>query len=230
MSRVQGEYDTKYGNASFYISDDGTQNNEFYGFRLRYLNGMRYGEGERQVKVGDEVVIYCDSVVYYRGSSYETYPNRSTLYGYEQDTNASYLYAFTTPEFSNLYEGPISVADKVIVRAKATKQGMADSDMAMLTVGGSEPYAVLTGDTISGMTLTFYYDKKKQERNGMSVGPFSRSYDPESQRASISSGWDAQRGSVTRVVFDASFANDTTITSTAYWFYEMNKLTAIENV
>lgn len=217
VSFVQYEYDTTYGNASFYISDDGTRNNEFFGWRLRYLNGMRYGEGERQVKVGDEVTIYCDSVVYYRGTVYETSPNRNTLYDYEQDTNASYLYAFTTPELSTLYEGPMSVSNNVIVRAKATKQGMTDSDMAMLTIGDPEPYAVLSDNN---SVLTFYYDGNKARRNGMSVGPFTTFSERE---------WESNRG-VSSVVFDASFADFTTLTSTAYWFYGFTNLTTITGI
>ena len=105
-----------------------------------------------------------------------------------------------------------------------------------------EPYAVLadntdvistdpeTGEVIYGKTLTFYYDDQKAARSGMSVGPFIYSYDPGRDRHNINSGWDEQRESITRVVFDESFANDTTITSTAYWFYEMTNLTVIEGL
>ena len=79
----------------------------------------------------------------------------------------------------------------------------------------------MTGDTISGMTLTFYYDKKKEERNGMGVGPFSVGAD----RA-----WNESAQNITSVVFDDSFANDTTLTSTAYWFYEFRNLTSIVGI
>ena len=109
---------------------------------------------------------------------------------------------------------------------------------ASLTI---EPYAVLTTDTTSvlssdstgvtyGQTLTFYYDNKKTERNGMSVGPFTETYDSGQERWNIDSGWDEKRENITTVVFDDSFANCTTLTSTAYWFYKCNKLTAISGI
>ena len=80
-----------------------------------------------------------------------------------------------------------------------------------------EPYAVLKGDTL----LTFYYDDQKEARNGMSVGPFDN-YDNVS--------WYANRGTITKVVFDESFANCTSLTSTAYWFYECQNLTTISGM
>ena len=36
-----------YGNASFYISEDGTENNEFYCFRILYLDNKQFEEGQR---------------------------------------------------------------------------------------------------------------------------------------------------------------------------------------
>ena len=79
-----------------------------------------------------------------------------------------------------------------------------------------EPYAVL-----NGTTLTFYYDKHKEQNNGMSVGPFSG----ESNR-----GWNDNVENITHVVFDDSFANDTTLTSTAYWFTNLRNLTLISDI
>ena len=92
----------------------------------------------------------------------------------------------------------------------------------------AEPYAVLSDNNT---VLTFYYDEHKAERNGMSVGPFTFSYDQERNRDVINSGWDEQRENITTVVFDDSFANCTSITSTAYWFYEFrNNLTTITGI
>ena len=91
--------------------------------------------------------------------------------------------------------------------------------------GDPEPYAALSDDN---KTLTFYYDGKKESRNGMSIGPFQYNY-PNG----VDSGWYGQREIITNVVFDASFANYSELTSTAYWFYGCNKLffiTGIENL
>ena len=115
-------------------------------------------------------------------------------------------------------------------------------DAATFTVEGpAEPehYAVLTDNTDevsttsgthSGKTLTFYYDDQKTARNGMGVGPFTNSYDYERGRDVVNSGWDEQRETITSVVFDNSFAKDTTISSTAFWFNRCSNLATIDGI
>ena len=82
-----------------------------------------------------------------------------------------------------------------------------------------EPYAVLSDNNT---VLSFYYDDQKAARNGMDIGPFSGYPDFQS--------WYAQRGSITSVAFDDSFANCTTLTSTAYWFYQLENLSSITGI
>lgn len=67
---VTEQYSTKYGNATFYISDDGTENNQFCVFRALYLDNQKYTEGTT-LNVGDEVVV-CGKVVNYKGNTPET--------------------------------------------------------------------------------------------------------------------------------------------------------------
>ncbi len=50
------EVDTSYGNSTFYISDDGSNKNEFEVYRGYYLNGEKF-TSEDQIAVGDTVVI-----------------------------------------------------------------------------------------------------------------------------------------------------------------------------
>ena len=76
-----------------------------------------------------------------------------------------------------------------------------------------EPYAVLSENNT---VLTFYYDGNKADRNGMDVVS-PNAYLP----------WYDQRESITKVVFDDSFANCLTLTSTANWFEDCSKLTTI---
>ena len=75
----KGEFNAQYGNASFYISDDGKESSEqFYVFRTLYLGNVKYTEGDTP-KVGDEVVI-CGKVVNYKGNTPETVANKSYLF------------------------------------------------------------------------------------------------------------------------------------------------------
>lgn len=50
------EVSPSFGNATYYISDDGSTDNQLYVFRGKYLNGEEF-TSEDQLKVGDEVVI-----------------------------------------------------------------------------------------------------------------------------------------------------------------------------
>ena len=84
--------------------------------------------------------------------------------------------------------------------------------------GGPEPYAVLSDNNT---VLTFYYDEKKNERNGIAIGSYGPgNYEP----------WYENRTTLTTAVFDESFANDTTLTSTAYWFFECIRMTEIKGL
>lgn len=74
-----GEFSTQYGNASFYLSVDGTKNGEqFYVFRTLYLGNVKYTEGATPV-VGDEIII-CGKLVNYKGNTPETVANKSYIY------------------------------------------------------------------------------------------------------------------------------------------------------
>ena len=68
-----------YGNASFYISDDGTETNEFYCFRILYLENKKFEEGQTDIKVGDEVIVY-GKLMNYKGNTPETVSGKAYLY------------------------------------------------------------------------------------------------------------------------------------------------------
>ena len=104
---------------------------------------------------------------------------------------------------------------------------VASADVCALQNEEKEPYAVLSEDNT---VLTFYYDDQKAARNGMDVGPFTFSRDNDNNRLNVTSGWDAQRESITSVVFDASFADCTTLTSTAWWFFGFENLSRITGI
>ena len=208
------EISTTYGNATFYITDDGrTTSDRLLAYRVLNVGNQKFTT-ENAFQVGDEVIIR--GIVYkYRGMTPETYPN------------AAYIYAYTTKEMNMLYENPIAVTDNVIVRAKATKQGMNDSEMAMFSVG-SEPYAVLSENNTK---LIFYYDNKKISRNGMGVGPFTVNYNTETNTYYVEGReWEDYAGDITTVEFDPSFANCSTITNMAGWFFGNAKLQTINGL
>ena len=60
---------TSYGNIDYYISADGTTENEFYIYRGLYLGGKKFTSLD-QLKVGDEVIVY-GKVVNFKGNTPE---------------------------------------------------------------------------------------------------------------------------------------------------------------
>ncbi len=77
---VKEEYGTQYGNASFYISDDGKADNQFYVYRALYLNNEKYTSGTN-IKAGDDVVV-CGKITKYvssYGTTYETVQKEAYL-------------------------------------------------------------------------------------------------------------------------------------------------------
>ena len=91
-----------------------------------------------------------------------------------------------------------------------------------LKLRAQEPYAVLTGNNANEMTLIFYYDTNKGAYPAvMEIGPFS-DYDE--------CPWLANQQPITEVIFDASFADYTELTSTAYWFASLSTLNTITGI
>lgn len=82
-----------------------------------------------------------------------------------------------------------------------------------ILASAQEPYAILIDN---GTALEFRYDNDKSAyRDAMDIGPFTEP---------IQRGWDLSLDNIHSIVFNESFANCTSITSTAYWFAGMSNL------
>ena len=70
-----------YGNATFYISDDGSESGEqFYCYRVLYLGNKKWNsKTDTDIKVGDDVIIY-GYVVNYKGNTPETVQGTAFVY------------------------------------------------------------------------------------------------------------------------------------------------------
>ena len=115
-----------------------------------------------------------------------------------------------------MYKEHTASAEEVRAMTEDLEWRIREVEEAMKGGGEEEPYAVLSEDNT---VLTFYYDDQKAARGGMDVGPFN-GY-PEYPE------WSNQK--ITQAIFDESFANCTTINSTAYWFTSCEFLTTILN-
>lgn len=87
VASIEEAYNTQWGNGSFMISDDGTSANAFKVWRALYLGNKKYEAGQKQIKVGDEVVV-CGKLVNYKGNTPETAQGNAYLYSLNGKTVA----------------------------------------------------------------------------------------------------------------------------------------------
>ncbi len=68
ISKVASAFSAQYGNASFYMSADGTyaddKAKDFEAFRVLYMGNRKWVDGDTQIAVGDDVTIYGPLTVY----------------------------------------------------------------------------------------------------------------------------------------------------------------------
>ena len=105
---IKEQYSTQYGNASYYISDDGTSAGQFYVFRSMYLGNKKYSSGDL-LKEGDEVIV-CGKLMNYMGNTTETVQNESYLYSLNGKTEGGGSSDAGTPKGSGTQADPFNVA------------------------------------------------------------------------------------------------------------------------
>ncbi len=71
ISSIVSVETSSYGNANFYMTEDGAESDEkFYAFQVYYLGNVKFTSAD-QIKVGDEVIVY-GQIVNYKGNTPET--------------------------------------------------------------------------------------------------------------------------------------------------------------
>ena len=82
VSKIQSAYSVEYGTAIFWISDDGEfkddPTKDFEAYSLYYFGGKSWVEGDKQVALGDEVVIKGQLTKF--KTTYETSSKKASLY------------------------------------------------------------------------------------------------------------------------------------------------------
>ena len=68
-----------YGNATFFLSADGTGDGDLQVFRALYLGNKKFEAGQTDIKVGDDVVIF-GKLMNYKGTTPETVSGKAYLY------------------------------------------------------------------------------------------------------------------------------------------------------
>ena len=90
VSKVASQFGTKYGNAQFWISDDGAfksdSKQDFEAYNVWYLGNKYWAEGNKTVAEGDEVLIYGEVTWYAKNSIAETNGKKAYLHSLNGST------------------------------------------------------------------------------------------------------------------------------------------------
>lgn len=86
VSSIKEAYSSNFGNGTFYVSDDGTTNDQFYVYRAYYLGNEKYKDSDAAINIGDTVVI-CGKLTNYNGTL-ETVQNGAYIYSINGKTSA----------------------------------------------------------------------------------------------------------------------------------------------
>ena len=146
-----GEFNSQYGNASFYLSDDGKEDSEqFYVYRAMYLGNKKYTDGETP-KVGDEIVI-CGKVVNYRGNTPETAANKSYIYSLNGKTAAGGGDTPTPPSEGNMTK---AVNGTVVTFTSSTVTGSDEVTVDFNAQGWADKASATKVTLANGTTIEF---------------------------------------------------------------------------
>ena len=137
-----------YGNASFYISDDGTSTNQFYCYRVLYLGNKKWTQGAGDIlKEGDEVIV-CAKITMYNTTP-ETQQNEGFLYSLNGKSEGGAPQEDTgTPAGDGSQQNPFNIAaaiakckeigespstEKYYVKGIAVSEGVPDASFGNAT-------------------------------------------------------------------------------------------------
>ena len=152
-----GEISTSYGNATYYLSGDGTTSGEqFEVYRGLYTNGAKF-TSEDQLKVGQKVTV-LGTLVNFKGDTPEM-AQGSKIVSIEGSGSTP-----ETPETPGTSEGITISGTTVKLTNKAYTAGTTTATLDLSTLSFSNGEAVTTITLSDGSTVTF-------DANGETNGP-----------------------------------------------------------
>jgi hypothetical protein len=84
ISTITYQFDVEHGTATFNISDNGQAANEFTCYGVYYLENKSWVEGNKQIAVGDEVIVYGNITLY--NTTAETASKKAYIYSLNGQT------------------------------------------------------------------------------------------------------------------------------------------------
>lgn len=139
---VKEAFSAQYGNASFYISDDGKVEGQFLVFRTLYLGNEKWTEDKPNVAVGDEVVV-CGSLTNYMGNTPETVQGETYLVSLKSNGGGT-----ETPDTPEVGEGlTLDTTNGIVTMMNS---GVAEGSSIEVSVADMN----LEGDEAAGTPIT----------------------------------------------------------------------------
>lgn len=158
VSKITYAFDTQHGTATFFITDDGNEaDNQFQVYSTYFLGNRSWKDGDTQIKVGDDVIIY-GKLTNYQGTP-ETAAKESCLYSLngekapdivytEYNTLAAVKAAAPADEDHATY-AQLNVDNLLVSYVNGKSVYLFDGEDGML-IYGTNSKNLKTGDKISG--------------------------------------------------------------------------------
>lgn len=145
ISSIVYSYNAGHATASFYISDDGeTSSDQFEAYSVKFLGNNTWVNGNTQIDVGDNVIIYGGELTIYN-STYETKQNSgSYLYSLNGITSET-VPTITKTDITGVSANGVSDANTTV--SFANNEGWTSS------VAGDG--TIVTSASLSGNTITY---------------------------------------------------------------------------
>jgi hypothetical protein len=174
---------TDYGNATYFISDDGTTTGQFEVFRGKYLGNINF-TAEDQIQVGDEVVVY-GKFVYYKSTSTPEIAQGNYLTSLKRNGTALYALNASASQTEVGAAGAtvkVNVYGNVAWTASVTGGATIDSDsgsgMGSFNVtipentdteAGKTYTVTVSGTGVEAVTITITQSKKEATSGSITV-------------------------------------------------------------
>ena len=179
ISAIEEAFAAANGNASFsIITDEESANEQFKVYRALYLGNKKWKEGDKQIAIGDDVILY-GKVVNFKGTTPETVQNKAFIYSLNGESAGGVDESDTDPDLEPASDNNVAgLVSRISESATSTDAATVITDFELTAakvtyVSGSSTFiedasgAVLIyksglglapGDIISGkVTASGYY-------------------------------------------------------------------------
>jgi len=224
-----------YGNASFYISEDGTETDEFYCFRVLYFGNKKFEDGQTDIKVGDEVVI-CGELMNYKGNTPETVSGKAYLYSLNGSTTdagdgevtakVSFSKSTVSIEVGKTVANPAETNSSATVTYTSDDESVvtvsSDGTITAIAVGTATITAAV--EAVEGFSAGSATCKVTVKESGSSSDDTSYTLDSDAIKAAHTAAWTYTSGEQAIIASDGSeWIAYNTFASTNQVTVQMNK-------